>query len=38
MKVNGMNILEFIDWLMDQGISEEDAERIADAEWSASNE
>ena len=27
----GMNILEYIDWLMDQGMSEEDAEREASA-------
>lgn len=28
-----MNILEFIDYLMDSGISEEDAYIIADAEY-----
>lgn len=26
MSYMGMNILEYIDWLMDQGMSEEDAE------------
>lgn len=31
MKYMGMNILEYIDWLMDQGMSEADAEREASA-------
>lgn len=31
MSYMGMNILEYIDWLMDQGMSEEDAEREASA-------
>lgn len=31
---NGLNILEYIDWLMDQGISEENAYDIADSEFS----
>lgn len=31
MSYMGMNILEYIDWLMDQGVSEEDAEREASA-------
>lgn len=31
MSYMGMNILEYIDWLMDQGMSEEGAEREASA-------
>lgn len=30
---NGMNILDYIDWLMEQGISEENANEIADNEF-----
>ena len=33
-----MNILEFIDFLMDNGISEEDAYVIADAEYNLNEE
>lgn len=35
---NGMNILEYIDYLMDEGISEEDAYVIADAEFNCNEE
>lgn len=30
---NGLNILDYIDWLMDQGITEENAENIASIEF-----
>lgn len=35
---NEMNILEYIDWLMDQGISEENAYEIANAEFNCGEE
>ena len=33
---NGMNILDYIEYLMDNGISEENAYEIADAEFNCS--
>lgn len=30
---NGLNILQYIEWLMEQGISEENAYEIADSEF-----
>lgn len=35
---NGMNILDYIEWLMEQGISEEEAYIIADAEFNLGEE
>ena len=33
-EVKRMNILEYIDWLMDQGYTEEEANTMADVEFS----